>query len=80
VAEAYGWTDYTPQWSDEEILRRLLALNLERAKAVPLPESAPEDSVLGEDVEEEATNTQPDEPLPPEPAAKPAQRAKKAKA
>lgn len=31
VAAAYGWTDYTPEMSDEEILRRLLALNLERA-------------------------------------------------
>ena len=31
VAEAYGWTDYTPEMPDEEILRRLLALNLERA-------------------------------------------------
>ncbi len=31
VAEAYGWTDYTPEMSDEEILRRLLALNLERS-------------------------------------------------
>jgi len=30
VAAAYGWTDYTPDMSDEEILRRLLALNLER--------------------------------------------------
>lgn len=30
VAAAYGWTDYTPQMPDEEILRRLLALNLER--------------------------------------------------
>ena len=30
VAAAYGWTDYTPETSDEEILRRLLALNLER--------------------------------------------------
>ena len=28
VAEAYGWTDYTPAMPDEEILRRLLALNL----------------------------------------------------
>jgi hypothetical protein len=26
-----GWTDYTPEMSDDEILRRLLALNLERA-------------------------------------------------
>ena len=34
VAAAYGWTDYTPEMSDEEILRRLLALNLERANPV----------------------------------------------
>lgn len=33
VAAAYGWTDYTPEMPDDEILRRLLALNLERAKA-----------------------------------------------
>lgn len=32
VAEAYGWADYTPQISDEEILSRLLALNLQRAQ------------------------------------------------
>lgn len=31
VAKAYGWNDYTPEMSDEEILRRLLALNLERS-------------------------------------------------
>ncbi len=31
VATAYGWTDYTPDMSDEEILKRLLALNLERS-------------------------------------------------
>ena len=31
VAAAYGWADYTPQMQDEEILRRLLALNRERA-------------------------------------------------
>ena len=31
VAAAYGWDDYTPEMPDEEILRRLLALNLERA-------------------------------------------------
>ncbi len=30
VARAYGWDDYTPQMADEEILRRLLKLNLER--------------------------------------------------
>jgi type II restriction/modification system DNA methylase subunit YeeA len=32
VAAAYGWTDYTPDMPDDEILRRLLALNLQRAK------------------------------------------------
>jgi hypothetical protein len=31
VAAAYGWTDYTPAMPDEEILQRLLALNLERS-------------------------------------------------
>lgn len=31
VAAAYGWADYTPEMPDEEILRRLLKLNLERA-------------------------------------------------
>jgi type II restriction/modification system DNA methylase subunit YeeA len=31
VAAAYGWTDYTAEMPDEEILRRLLALNLERS-------------------------------------------------
>ncbi|GBL46613.1 hypothetical protein SFMTTN_2428 [Sulfuriferula multivorans] len=31
VAQAYGWNDYTPEMTDEEILRRLLALNLSRA-------------------------------------------------
>lgn len=30
VAIAYEWTDYTPDMPDEEVLRRLLALNLER--------------------------------------------------
>lgn len=33
VAAAYGWTDYQPEMPDEEILRRLLALNLARAAA-----------------------------------------------
>ena len=28
VAKAYGWNDYTPEIADEEILRRLLVLNL----------------------------------------------------
>lgn len=30
VAAAYGWPDYTPDMPDEEILRRLLAMNLDR--------------------------------------------------
>ena len=33
VAAAYGWADYTPELPDDEILRRLLALNLQRAAA-----------------------------------------------
>ena len=32
VAAAYGWTDYTAEMPDDEILRRLLALNLERSQ------------------------------------------------
>ncbi len=32
VAAAYGWPDYTAEIPDDEILRRLLALNLERSK------------------------------------------------
>jgi hypothetical protein len=32
VATAYGWDDYTPEMPDEEILRRLLALNLDRSR------------------------------------------------
>jgi hypothetical protein len=32
AAAAYGWTDYTPNLPEEEILRRLLALNLERSR------------------------------------------------
>ena len=31
VAQAYGWSDYTADMPDEEILKRLLALNLARA-------------------------------------------------
>lgn len=27
VAAAYGWNDYAPEWTDAEILRKLLALN-----------------------------------------------------
>ena len=33
VAAAYDWPDYTPETPDDEILRRLLALNLQRAAA-----------------------------------------------
>ncbi len=33
VAAAYGWADYTPAMADDEILKRLLALNLARAAA-----------------------------------------------
>ena len=33
VAAAYGWVDYTPAMPDDEILRRLLALNRDRAGA-----------------------------------------------
>ena len=33
VATAYGWPDYSADMPDEEILRRLLALNLKRAAA-----------------------------------------------
>lgn len=32
VAAAYGWTDHSPQMSDDEILARLLALNMKRAQ------------------------------------------------
>jgi hypothetical protein len=31
VAAAYGWTDYTAEWRNEDVLRRLLALNKERS-------------------------------------------------
>jgi hypothetical protein len=31
VAAVYGWTDYTPDMPDDEILKRLLALNLARS-------------------------------------------------
>lgn len=33
AAAAYGWTDYSPRMPDDEILRRLLKLNLERSSA-----------------------------------------------
>lgn len=31
VAAAYGWHDYAPDLPDDEVLRRLLALNLARS-------------------------------------------------
>ena len=31
VAAAYGWADYSPQMPDDELLARLLALNVQRA-------------------------------------------------
>ena len=37
VARAYGWSDYTADMPDEEILKRLLALNLERAGGAGFP-------------------------------------------
>lgn len=33
VAAAYGWADYTPAMPDDEVLRRLLALNLQGTAA-----------------------------------------------
>ena len=36
VAAAYGWTDYTPKMADDEILRRLLTLNLAVKSVVPV--------------------------------------------
>ena len=41
VAAAYGWADYTAEMPDEEILKRLLALNLARSA----PESHGDDAV-----------------------------------
>ena len=35
VAAAYGWADYTPALPDDQILRRLLALNLARSAKPP---------------------------------------------
>lgn len=35
VAQSYGWNDYTPEVTDEEILRRLLALNHQRGNTAP---------------------------------------------
>ena len=32
VARAYGWADYSAHMTDDEILTRLLALNLARSR------------------------------------------------
>ena len=40
VAAAYGWADYPADMPDDEILRRLLALNLARAATAPPTPSA----------------------------------------
>jgi hypothetical protein len=32
VAAAYGWPNYSPEMSDEDILRQLLALKLDRSQ------------------------------------------------
>jgi hypothetical protein len=40
VAAAYGWTDYTIEMSDNEILSRLLKLNLERASRQYISETS----------------------------------------
>ncbi|MBB1076356.1 hypothetical protein HUU62_18270 [Rhodoferax sp. 4810] len=34
VAAAYNWPDYTPTMPDDEILKRLLALNLARSVTI----------------------------------------------
>jgi hypothetical protein len=47
VAAAYGWTDYTPAMTDDEILKRLLALNLSCAATSATVVS--EDSIGSED-------------------------------
>ena len=33
-AQAYGWSDYSADMPDEEILKRLLALNLQRSATI----------------------------------------------
>ena len=34
VAQAYGWSDYSADMPDEEILKRLLSLNLQRSTTI----------------------------------------------
>jgi hypothetical protein len=46
VAAAYGWGDYMPAMPDEEILRRLLALNRTRAATAGPQGGRPDESDL----------------------------------
>lgn len=41
VAKAYGWNDYVPEMPDEEILRRLLVMNLARVSSLLKSPAAP---------------------------------------
>jgi hypothetical protein len=52
VATAYGWTDYTPAMSDDEILKRLLALNLSRA-TTGSPETSAHDKETDDDTNQD---------------------------
>lgn len=49
VAAAYGWQDYTPAMTDDEILRRLLALNRVRSETAPASENAQPEPVTVDD-------------------------------
>lgn len=60
VAAAYGWDNYTPEWTDEDILQRLLALNLERAKNQTAPVGEPSETI--EDEGEDTESTPPNKP------------------
>lgn len=40
VAEAYGWGNYDAEMSDDEVLRRLLTLNIERSVAISKGDAA----------------------------------------
>jgi hypothetical protein len=65
VAAAYGWPDYTPAMPDDEILKRLLAMNLDRsAKQGATKKTAARTPAAADVVLREAPNT-------PAPAAPP---------
>ena len=80
VALAYGWTDYTPEWTDEEILRRLLTLNLERATTQTGNSSGSDHATVDDDLTEGSDDSPMSELLKPEPASTKPKRAKKPKA